>query len=311
MDSKEWYIIINPHAGSGKTISVWNEAQALLDAYGVHYTTVITNYRHHASELAYAAASEGRRRILTVGGDGTLHEAFCGVCRWCEENSVDPCEFLLGVIPIGSGNDWIKSVGLPSDMEEMVKVIAAAKSQPMDIVKMTWPEGESYMVNVGGVGFDSHVCDRVNFQKSTGIRHKMLYATALKDTIANLKPLGFSIVADGQEWFNGEVYSVALGTGKYSGGGMRQVPDASINDGLIDFMVVPKAPVYKILAEVPRLFNGTVSKSRLVLSGRCSVLEIVPLNAFSADIVELDGEIEGRLPVRLEVTGKQAGVLSR
>ena len=307
---QEWYIIINPHAGSGKTISIWGKAQRMLDARGILYRTVLTNYKSHASELSFAAAERGYRKFLTVGGDGSLHEVFCGICEWCEKNGVDPREFHLGVIPIGSGNDWIKSVGIPNDMEKVISLVEKEQFGIEDIVSLDSPERRKYMINIGGVGFDSHVCERVNFQKSIGLRHKMIYANALRYTISHLKAIQVKVIADGKEVYSGDVYSIAWGTGKYCGGGMRQVPDAVMDDGLLDALIVPKLSVTKIIREIPRLFSGTVNESGEVVSLRCKVLEIVPLNAQSADIVELDGEIEGRLPIRLEVTGKQASVLS-
>lgn len=306
----EWFFIVNPHAGSGKTMSQWVPAEQKIYKLGIPYVVAYTDHRKHATALAYEAASKGYRRILAVGGDGSLHETFNGIMQWCDETGTDPSEFIMSVAPIGSGNDWIKSVGIPNDMEKVISLVEKEQFGIEDIVSLDSPEGRKYMINIGGVGFDSHVCERVNFQKSIGLRHKMIYANALRYTISHLKAIQVKVVADGKEVYSGDVYSIAWGTGKYCGGGMRQVPDAVMDDGLLDALIVPKLSVTKIIREIPRLFSGTVNESGVVVSLRCKVLEIVPLNAESADIVELDGEIEGRLPIRLEVTGKQASVLS-
>ena len=165
------------------------------------------------------------------------------------------------------------------------------------------------MANIGGVGFDSHVCKRVNIQKESGRRGKMIYLNSLRYTIFNLKPVYISVVADGEVIFTGQCFSVALGNGRYSGSGMRQVPLAVMDDGLLDYAVIPKAPLAKVLKELPRLFSGTLNQSEYVISGKCRSLQIVPMDEQSADIFELDGEIEGLLPMSVEITGHQINVI--
>ena len=156
------------------------------------------------------------------------------------------------------------------------------------------------MANIGGVGFDSHVCERVNALKDQGKRGKLIYLGALLYTMLHTKAFHTRIVADGECVFEGEAYSVAFGNGRYSGGGMRQVPMSEIDDGLLDYMVVPKAGLLRILTQIPRLYNGTVNDSGLLKTGRCRVLEMEGEN-----IVEIDGEVVGSLPLRLSMTGRQ------
>ena len=90
---------------------------------------------------------------------------------------------------------------------------------------------------------------------------------------------------------------------------MRQVPLARNDDGLLDYMIVPKAPLGKLLPEVPRLFAGTAHESDLIRSGRCTTLLVAPLDESSADLIEFDGEVEGRLPLDLSFTGHTINVL--
>ena len=306
----EWYFIVNPRAGSGKTMSEWIPAEHLLEQKGVPYITAMTDHRNHAISLAHDAAAAGYRRIAAVGGDGSLHEVLNGICSWCEETGVSPAEFRLAVVPIGSGNDWIKSCRVPASVPTVVDMIARDCFAPMDVVRVKSRDGlVRYMANVGGVGFDSHVCARVNRQKERGRRSRMIYLNALRHTMFHLKPIYIAVQADGQEVFSGEAYSLALGNGPWSGGGMRQVPIALNDDGILDYMVVPRTRLRLLLKELPRLFSGTVHESPLIVSGRCHTLQVAPLDEASADIIELDGEIEGRLPMAVEITGLQINVL--
>ncbi len=180
----------------------------------------------------------------------------------------------------------------------------------MDVVKVAASGGKTaWMANCGGTGFDSHVCERVNHQKERGMRGKLIYLNALRHTMSHLARLNLKVIADGQTVHEGICYSLAIGNGPYSGSGMRQVPIADINDGIIDYMIVPEVKLSTMLKEVPRLFNGTLNESGVVISGRCKSLQIVPLDSASEDIIELDGEIEGKLPLSIEMDGRKINVI--
>lgn len=309
------YFIVNPRAGSGKTLCEWLPAERRLVKMGFPFVTAMTDYKKHATVLAAEAAAEGYRTIISVGGDGSLHEVFNGVCRWCEENSVPTEDFCLGVVPIGSGNDWIKSLKVPHDVDEVVDLILKSCTRPMDVFKIRCKRSDGsekscYMANIGGVGFDSHVCQRVNAQKERGRRGKLIYLNALRYTILTLRAINVSVVADGKEVFNGACYSIALGNGKYSGSGMRQVPKAKVDDELLDFTVIPRLPLLRIAKELRRLFDGSLWDSPHVVFGKCSELKIVPLDSASEDLIEIDGELEGVLPMSISYIGHKINVIT-
>lgn len=306
----EWYFIVNPRAGSGKTLSEWIPAEHILESLDIPYITAYTSHKRHAMTLAHDAAAEGFRKIVAVGGDGSIHEVFSGIMKWCDETGTDPIEFYIGVAPIGSGNDWIKSLNVPHSVSAVLDLIDAQSFGKMDVVKVRSVGGKvSYMANIGGLGFDSHVCKTVNMQKESGKRGKMIYLNALRFTIFNLKPINIRVIADDKEVYSGYAYSVALGNGRYSGSGMRQVPLAIIDDGLLDVMIVPRTAFHKILLQLPKLFDGTLIESRDVIFARCKKLEIMPLDDASNDIIELDGEIEGRIPISIEMDGRQINAI--
>ena len=305
-----WYFIVNPRAGSGKAMSEWIPAEQMLSQEHIPFVTATTDHKKHAVTLAREAAAEGYRRIAAVGGDGSLHEVLGGICCWCAETGTPTEEFYLAVVPIGSGNDWIKSCHVPNDTKGVIKLIIKESFGWMDIVRAVSRDGKTnYIANCAGVGFDSHVCERVNRQKERGMRDRLIYLKALRYTISHLKPIKIAVWEDGTSVFSGEAYSLAIGNGPWSGGGMRQVPLATNDDGLLDYMVVPKSRLLRLAKEVPRLFAGTANESNLIHTGRCKSLKIAPLDEASADIIEFDGEIEGQLPATFEVTGGRIHVL--
>ena len=350
----EWYIIVNPRAGSGKTLSGWTEAERRLLERGIPFTSVFTRYKSHARELALQAARDGYRRLLAAGGDGSVHEMFSGILDFCTESGVPAEEFLLGNIPIGSGNDWLRSLDVPRDIETVVRLLAEGTTRMQDVVSVTNSEGKvCCMANIGGTGFDSQVCERVNARKERGHRSKWIYLGSLIVTILKLKRLNVEVSCDGEVVYSGQCYSVAFGNGRYSGGGMLQTAAAVMDDGLLDVLVVPVLSLLRIAKELHRLFDGTTPQSASLVYRQCRSVTVRPLapastagtpasatsaipsddapasataaapsvdapasapafrpfGGLSARPVEIDGEIEGVLPVTITVTGQKIRVV--
>ena len=140
-DSKnnEWLVVVNVFAASKKAGSVWKKAALMLEEAEVSYQALFTGGRYNASQLSFNAAKSGYRRFLAVGGDGTVHDVFNGIADHVyapESAGVDISEFTLGVLPVGSGNDWVKSTGVPKDIKAAVDVIAAGHTGLQDVVKV-------------------------------------------------------------------------------------------------------------------------------------------------------------------------------
>ena len=307
---QEWYCIVNPHAGSGKTMPEWAKAEKYLTDLDVPYKTTLTNYRFHATKLAYEAAQHGYRKILAVGGDGSVHETLEGIMRYCDETGVPPEDFYLSVVPIGSGNDWIKSTEVPHDIEKVCALLSSGSFMREDIVAVETSAGVCHMANIGGIGFDSQVCVRVNAEKDMGKRSRLIYFESLIHTILRTKGFHTVIEADGKNVFDGECYSIAFGNGKYSGSGMRQVPLAVMDDGLLDYMIVPKVSLLRIAREIPRLFTGMLFKIKCLVTGRCSMVSVTSPDPSCRQVAEIDGEVKGSLPVTIKMTGQQINVLT-
>ena len=305
------FFIVNPRAGSGKTMCEWLPAEKELERAGVRYVTAMTDQKRHATSLAMEACQQGYRKIIAVGGDGSLHEVFNGICRWCDNSNCDISDFYIGVIPIGSGNDWIKSLGVEKDAKAALECVCRSEYRMMDVIRVESSGSRvCYMANVGGTGFDSHVCLRVNSQKESGKRGKLIYLNSLIYTIATLRSIRVACYADGKMVFSGDCYSIALGNGRYSGSGMRQVPAAEIDDSLVAYLIIPRLPLGRIMLEAPRLFTGTINESRYVISGQCKSFKVMPLDSESEDVLELDGELEGRLPMSVEVLPSRIRVMT-
>ena len=319
----KWLVVVNVFAASRKAGSVWKKVAVMLEEAGVLYKVMFTGGADNAMSISRKAAARGYRKFVAVGGDGTAHDVLNGIAEYVYSSDVSQVSlssFTLGVLPVGSGNDWVKSTGVPRKLEEAVRVIAAGHTVSQDVVRVSildyaGPPSDltaaasadvlevSYMVNVGGVGLDARVCEIVNKKKGQGFRGKNLYLQALIYCLKHRTTSRAVITCDGAVLFSGEYYSVAFGIGKYSGGGMRQTPLAELGDGLLDVTVIPQVSVWTILKAAPRLFTATFHKGAVpqLETAQCRSVFVLPEKGSDSEPVEVDGEVVGRAPVRMDV----------
>ena len=319
MGSEKWLAVVNVFAASKKAGSVWKKAASCLEDAGVAYKAEFTGGKYNATELSRKAAERGYRKFIAVGGDGTIHDVLNGIAEYAQNSTeVTLSDFTLAVLPVGSGNDWVKSVGVSRDIQQAVSCIAAGITGRQDVAKVSMLNASdlnaetlsvSYMSNVGGVGLDARVCEIVNRKKERGKRGKKLYITALLYCIRHRVPIRAKVVCDGVEVFSGKYLSIAFGIGKYSGGGMRQTPDAVMDDGMLDVTVIPDIPIWKIAKEVPKLFTGKFNTVDVLTLAKCREVYVLPEGEADAEPVEVDGEVVGRAPVRMEILDQQINVI--
>ncbi len=282
-------------------------AQALRDN-GVCFSESFTEHQFHASELAAEAIREGYRKLLAVGGDGAIHEILNGVMSQTE---VPSKEITLGIIPVGSGNDWSRLYEIPKEYENAAATIASGKSVMQDVICVgSISEGEPYrryMINIGGLGFDAQVCYLFDLEKLKGKSGDTQYLKCLMKGFMRYRCPDFKIYADGDLFFDGPALSVAIGNGKYCGGGMRQTPDADPNDGLIDMTVIHRVSKLRIALNIHRLFDGSIKKLKPVRTTRAKIIQIF---ASPASFMEVDGEPVGCTPVTISIMPSAINVIT-
>ena len=295
---KDWKVIISKLSGGGKAGQAWARVSQLLKERGVAFSEAFTEYQSHAIELTKEALRAGYRKILTLGGDGAIHEILNGVMTQTE---VPSQEVTIAMIPVGSGNDWPRYHQIPlNDIDKAVDVIVADKEMVQDVVKVeTINNGNPYtryMVNIGGLGFDAQVCHLFEASKKKGKSGDAQYYKCLMQGFLWYKCPHFTVKVDGEPFFEGPAFSVALGNGRYCGGGMMETPKAVIDDGLLDLTVVKKLWKGKFLFATKRLFNGTVLDMKEVLHTRAK--NTIEIEATPASFMEVDGEPVGCSPAK-------------
>ncbi|NLY54997.1 MAG: diacylglycerol kinase family lipid kinase [Firmicutes bacterium] len=236
------YLIVNPVAGRGRGRAAWPQIEALLQEKGLSYTVGFTAHPGHATELARQAVAAGHQVVVAVGGDGTLTEVINGL-------ALSPVR--VGLIPVGSGNDFARSLQIPSDdLTRAVQVLAEARSFAVDLGKV----GDAFFINVAGVGFDAIVA-RTMVEKAKWLRGSAAYVYAMLRSLLTLRPIPVQLVLDGVEYYF-ETILVVVANGKYFGGGMYIAPTAEVDDGYFDVVVLEDLSVPAFLRAFPSVYRG-------------------------------------------------------
>ena len=294
-----WFVIVNPISGGGKGLADFPQISHLLRENGIQHDPVFTEHRYHATELTVEAVNRGYRKLIVVGGDGTLNEVVNGlfIQKQCPSKDI-----LLAVIAVGTGNDWVRTFGIPRNYTAVVRAIKEGHSYLQDVGKVTYTESKvqqtRYMANVAGLGFDAYVIKIFNHLKLKGYKGQWLYLYSLLKGYFSAKPAGVNIEVDGQVIFNGLLFSLAVGICHYNGGGIQQLPRAVANDGLLDLTLIRPVHWWHIIFRARRLFNGNIYSIGHVQHAQGKEVKITSVPEIP---LETDGELQGMTPVTITI----------
>lgn len=230
--------LVNPKSGRGTGLAHLDRIRVLASQAGAGL--VVSRSAVHLAEQARRAAEDGVERLLVVGGDGTMHHAAQGLTG---------TSCALGVIPLGSGNDLAGTLKVPPDLDAAVRRALSGEVRRIDLAKV----GEVWCVGYAGVGFDSECARFANEVKV--LKGPLIYPYALIHTLATFQPPGMRIVHDGGV-FEGRVMFITVANLPRFGGGMRIAPDAEIDDGLLDLVIVKEIPRLVLLNVFPKVYSG-------------------------------------------------------
>ena len=297
-DQKEWLVIVNPNAGNGKGKKDWGKISNLLKTKGLSFTFKFTEKKGHAIHFTIEGIASGCRKIITVGGDGTLNEVVNGIflSRVCPTTDVS-----LALIPVGTGNDWGRMFGIPLDYEKAIDIICENKLMLHDAGLVSFFDGsekrERYFINIAGLGFESVVVKRTNDQKDKGHGGKLIYFYNLLMSLISYKNTKAEITIDG-EIINADVFSLNVGNGRYCGGGMRQTPMAIPDDGLLDVTIINGMGKFEIIRNLKILYNGNILQHPKIDGYKCKNVKV---SSKSAMYTEADGESLGQTPAEFNI----------
>ena len=290
-------VILNPRAASGKAQRKWRSLRPVLRRELGQFDRLVTEGPNHATELAQDAIRGGADLVVAMGGDGTLSEVVNGY--FADGRPIAP-ETAVGLCPIGTGGDFRRASGIPTDPSGAIANIAHGATSRVDVLRLDLAGSggrqiRRYCINVSsfGLGGEVSVAAKASFLAPYSGRAAFLWATALGFVRFRAKSVRLSL--DGSDYAEPvRIMQVALGNGNCHGGGMLVCPRASFDSGAFDVTVIRKIGMLNFLLSLPRLYSGTI-----LGHPRCEHYRVERLAAQSDErvSVEVDGEAVGHLPL--------------
>ncbi len=242
-NSNRWFVIINPTSGNGSSRKKWPQIKTLLASYNFDFDFAFTEHENHSPELVQQAIENGFLNIICVGGDGTLHNIVNGIMN---QTKVSSNKINIGVIPIGTGNDWVKTHNIPNDFEKAIQIIKNGNKKIQDLGKIEFLNKDRkpvYFNNLAGVGFDGFVVSKVHKYKHFGA---LAYLTGAVLGLFSFKNFNSNILVESKEIYS-KTLMVLVGLCNYSGGGMQLTKEPNPFDGLFDISIAKNIGKFDII----------------------------------------------------------------
>ena len=292
------HVLLNPAARGGRNRTLEPLLVTTLGAVGVDAEVWVTTAPGDARRRARALGEEGET-VLVAGGDGTVHEVVSGLVG---------TDGTLGVLPLGTGNDYVRALGMSTDLEAAAAQIAAAPVRPVDVARVRWSDRrqhtrEAVVANGLGIGFDAHVAKLAAETKWLGGQAAYL-AAVLRTLWAWRKPsVEVRVSTEGGAAgldYAGPLFLCEVGNGVSAGGGFLLTPDARLDDGLLDVCLVRHLPTRRALRLLPTTFSGAHVTAPEVRMGRVEALRLEV--AVGGVALHADGEVLTYDASEVEVT---------
>ena len=285
-----YHLILNGYNVNEKTEAKICTVKEVFKIAGKEITVHKTDHAGHAKEIAAALTENGEfAHLIAMGGDGTLHEVLNGIH--------DTANCTLGLIPLGSGNDFAETVKITQNVRNAAETIAFRAPVCIDYIEL---ESGLRSINAVGMGIDVDVLQRAYSGKATG---KKKYFKAFLKSLKYYKASTFKASWDDGEEREYTGIIACLGNGRQIGGGIKLFPDAEIDDGYIDLLVVDYLSRFRTLIAFLKLNAGKVNKVKEVTHVKCKSVNITPLNGSAP--IQAEGEIYENVPLKARIVSNK------
>lgn len=290
-----WFVIANPTSGNKKLSKKWKEIEQLLNEKNIEFSYAFTQYSKHEIELVHTAIQQGYRNIISVGGDGTLHHVVNGIMT---QRYVKTSDITVAIIPLGTGNDWIKTYNIPNNIEKSIDLIVKKKSILQDIGHLQLENTSAYFNNVAGLGYDGYIVNKLNKLKRFGSIAYLLSGLA---GLLFYKRSTFTI-----EFNNRTVTTNCLmtlfGICQFSGGGMQFTKDVNSSDGLFDITIAKNLHLFDLIFNIRKLYSGSIVHHKKIETVKTKEITVIPKE--SEPYIQADGELIGTGKVTASILEK-------
>ena len=295
-------IIINPESDKGRTGRRWKLIKEALGSFFKEYRCEFTEKPYHATEISRAAIKDGTELIVGIGGDGTMNEIANG---FFDSDCILNPETSLGVIPAGTGSDFSRSLNIPQSYTNALEIITQVPSYNIDAGKVRFSDHggrscERYFLNNSDFGIGGEVGRHMNLRKMK--KKKSSYFRSTLATFLNYKNKRLCIKIDGTELPEDQYMMGAIANGKIFGKGMKAAPDAKLDDGLFDILLVKSMRFIDFLRTVRKLYTGTHLPHPRIDLWRGRKVEVTASPEETRPVfIEVDGEQLGQAPVIFDI----------
>lgn len=285
----KWFVIVNPTSGNGAASKKWPLIEKKLKKEAFIFDYKKSEYHNHAEDLSKEAVELGYNKIIAVGGDGTFHQVINGISKSKQTKNK---KIKLGIIPVGTGNDWVKTYKIPTDIKKAISIIQKDNTCIQDLGKITLLSSNKiiYFNNLAGVGFDAFVVKKIQHYKNLGV---IAYLVAGIISIINFKrPLLTIQIGASRIIKKRKSLMLLIGLCSYCGGGMRLTKDVNTTDNLFDITYVERFGFFNIFTNLHNIFNGELCNHKLVKTYKSYYLKIDITNSQNT-YIQADGELIG------------------
>ncbi|WP_088324181.1 diacylglycerol/lipid kinase family protein [Polaribacter tangerinus] len=295
-DDNSWFIIANPTAGNGKFSKQWKKIKQLLKHKNVDFSYAFTQYSKHEILLVNEAIKQGFRKIISIGGDGTLHNVVNGVML---QRYVKTSDITISVIPLGTGNDWIKTYNIPKSIHKSIEIITRNNTTLQDIGVITTQNNTvTYFNNLAGLGYDGYVVYKLKNLKKLGA---FSYLIAGIYGLLFYKKSIFTIVINNKT-IKTRCLMTVFGICKYAGGGMQFTKNVVVSDGLLDISIFKNIGFFDLILNLPKLYTGTIIHHKKVTTYKTKEITVIPEK--NSPYIQADGELIGNGKLQVTILQK-------
>lgn len=299
LQSYKTAVVVNPASANGTTRKRWDSLAAVLIEEGLEFVHAFTERPNHATELTRSFLEQGYNLIISVGGDGTANEVVNG---FFVDGKAANRDAAVSFISTGTGRDLSRTIGMPADFTEAVRHIMKASIRPIDVGKVSFTnylgaKDVRFFINIADLGLGGDTVARVNrTSKALGGFVSFLWGTVV--SLFLYKNQKMEIIVDGENICDEPITLVVAGNGRFFGGGMCVAPDAVIDDGYFDIIILRDLSKLDLLMNLPKVYGGKHLGHPRISSMRGKRIEIISgKNA----LLDIDGEQPGHAPVAIEL----------
>lgn len=292
-------LVVNPVAGNGKAKVAIRKILQRSDNEDKNIIISYTKYKNDATIITRNAISAGADLVVAVGGDGTINEVVNG---FFENGRLADASCKLGIMDCGTGKGYASTLGIPRSTEKQIDLLFGSESVKYDVGHITClsSSGEivkRYFINECQIGIGSRVASIVG-RRTKLLGGRIAFGLAATILAMMIKPADVEISFENGPFEEYILIGLVAGNGTECAGGMKLTPNAKMDDGLFDVLLIHEMERFKRLINLPGIYSGTHLKSQFFSLKRCNQLKIRSKNSL---LIESDGEILGYSPIDINI----------